>query len=67
MYKFFDNKKQKFRFVVLKTLVEGTEWYRRQLKFVREHRYFTTAARSLRDEGKRKNIEALVMLLNTRD
>jgi hypothetical protein len=27
MYKFFDNKKQKFRFVVLKTLVEGTEWY----------------------------------------
>jgi len=47
--------------------IEGTEWYRRQLKFVREHRYFTTAARSLRDEGKRKNIEALVMLLNARD
>jgi uncharacterized protein len=43
--------------------IEGIEWYRRQLKFVREHRYFTTAARSLRDEGMRKNIEALVMLL----
>ncbi len=44
--------------------VSETEWYRRQLKFSREHRYFTTAARRLRDEGKRKNIEALIRLLN---
>ena len=27
--------------------VAETEWYRRQLKFFREHRYFTSAARSL--------------------
>jgi uncharacterized protein len=39
--------------------VAETEWYRRQLKFFREHRYFTSAARSLREEGERRNIEAL--------
>ncbi len=35
------------------------EWYRRQLKFFRKHQYFTTAARRLRAEGERRNIEAL--------
>ena len=39
--------------------VAETEWYRRQLKFFREHRYFTSAARSLREEGERRNIEAM--------
>jgi CheY-like chemotaxis protein/class 3 adenylate cyclase/predicted metal-dependent HD superfamily phosphohydrolase len=42
--------------------IEQGEWYRRQLKFFSEHRYFTSAARQLRDEGKSKNIEALAEL-----
>ena len=51
----------------LGTAMTNAEWYRRQLKFFREHRYFTAAARSLRDAGKRQNIEAMAALLNTRD
>ena len=47
--------------------VNETEWHRRQLKFFREHRYFTSAARRLHSEGKRKNIEALVTLLSIVD
>lgn len=39
------------------------EWYQREIKFLREHRYFTGAARSLRDAQKQKNIEALLSLL----
>jgi uncharacterized protein len=44
-------------------LMGDTEWYRRQLRFFREHRYFTAAARSLREEGERRNIEAVETLL----
>jgi uncharacterized protein len=40
------------------------EWYRFQLKFLRDHRYFTAAARSLRDEGKRRHIAAVETQLN---
>lgn len=35
------------------------QWYTGQLKFIREHRYFTQSARSMRDEQKAVNIEAL--------
>jgi uncharacterized protein len=34
-------------------------WYRNQLAFVERHSYFTPVARTLRDDGKRRNIEAL--------
>lgn len=39
--------------------VSDEEWYRQQLAFLESHTYFTQAARSLRDDGKRRNIEAL--------
>jgi uncharacterized protein len=35
------------------------EWYRNQLKFLTEHAYFTQVARSLREEGKQRNIAEL--------
>ncbi len=38
-------------------------WLVTQLRFVREHQYFTPAARALRDEGKRRNIEFLERLI----
>ncbi len=38
-------------------------WYRRQLQFLREHTYFTGAARALRGTGKQRNIAALEVLL----
>jgi len=38
-------------------------WLENQLKFVRDHQYFTAAARGLRDEGKRRNIELLERLV----
>jgi len=52
---------------ILDAPVSEIEWYRRQLKFFREHRYFTPAARRLRDNGKRKNIEMLAALLEKID
>jgi uncharacterized protein len=39
------------------------EWYRSQISFLREHRYWTAAARAARDRGKRANIAALERLL----
>jgi uncharacterized protein len=39
------------------------EWYSEQLTFLREHRYWTAAARVLRDAKKRANIAALELLL----
>ena len=38
-------------------------WLRSQIKFLREHRYWTGSARRLRDSGKRKNIAALEHML----
>lgn len=35
------------------------QWYREQLNFMRNHRYFTQAARRLGSSGKQKNIECL--------
>jgi predicted metal-dependent HD superfamily phosphohydrolase len=39
------------------------EWYSGQLRFLEGHRYFTPAARALRDPGKQRNIAALRRLL----
>ncbi len=39
------------------------EWYRSQLNFLQSHRYWTSAARRLRDSGKQANIAALERLL----
>ena len=38
-------------------------WLENQLQFLQTHRYFTPAARSLRDEGKHRNIELLERLI----
>jgi hypothetical protein len=38
-------------------------WYARQLDFLRSHRYFTRAARALRDAGKLRNIALLEQLV----
>jgi len=39
------------------------QWFSDQLKFMQAHRYFTVAARTLRDTMKQKNIKALISLL----
>ena len=39
------------------------QWFGGQLEFMQAHRYFTVAARTLRDTMKQVNIEALVSLL----
>ena len=39
------------------------EWFIRQLEFLTEHRYFTAAARQLRDGQKRENMEQLRSVL----
>jgi uncharacterized protein len=39
------------------------QWYGRQLKFIQAHRYWTAAARTLRDARKQENIAAMTRLL----
>jgi uncharacterized protein len=43
--------------------VSDREWYGQQADFVRSHRYWTPAARTLRDRGKARNLRALEQLL----
>jgi uncharacterized protein len=38
-------------------------WLETQFRFIKDHQYFTPAARALRDEGKRRNIELLERLI----
>ena len=38
-------------------------WLENQLRFLQTHRYFTPAARALRQDGKQKNIEMLERLI----
>jgi uncharacterized protein len=40
------------------------EWYRAGIELLGNHRYFTNSAKSLRDAGKQRNLEALVNLVN---
>jgi uncharacterized protein len=49
--------------VALGTPLTDEDWYSSQLKFLQNHRYFTAAARTLRAEGKQKNIAAMRKLL----
>jgi predicted metal-dependent HD superfamily phosphohydrolase len=42
------------------------DWYEEQLIFLRRHRYFTEAARTLRNRGKQKNVEEIFRLLSTK-
>lgn len=39
------------------------EWYTDQLSFIRSHHYWTDAAHSLRNFGKQRNIQSVVVLL----
>jgi uncharacterized protein len=43
--------------------INTPDWYRQQLEFLHRHRYFTQAARSRRDPGKRQNIALVRHLL----
>ena len=45
------------------TPMSDEQWFGGQLKFMQAHRYFTVAARTLRDTMKQVNIEALISLL----
>ena len=45
------------------SMMTDTQWYGSQLKFIREHRYFTTSARQLYDAQKQINIAAMAALL----
>jgi len=44
-------------------VIKDTVWYTAQLRFLRGHRYFTAAARELRDEHKRHNVGLLASRL----
>ena len=39
-------------------------WYNDQIRFMQQHRYWTTSARALRDSQKERNIEALQAFLS---
>ncbi len=43
--------------------IANKEWYQNQLKLLESHKYFTSSARKLRNEGQKKNIKRLEMLL----
>ena len=43
--------------------VGDAQWYDQQLRFIQAHRYWTAAARALRDDQKRANCAALLRLL----
>ncbi|MBI3243056.1 MAG: HD domain-containing protein [Chloroflexi bacterium] len=45
------------------SITTDRQWLSTQLKFLKNHHYFTAAARSLRDGQKKKNVEALNQLL----
>lgn len=44
-------------------IMTDTQWYGNQLKFIRDHRYFTASARQLRDAQKQINVTAMAALL----
>jgi len=39
--------------------VSLSDWYRRQIDFLEQHRYFTASARALKDGGKQRNLAEL--------
>jgi hypothetical protein len=42
--------------------VNSVDWYSSQIKFLRDHHYFTRSTRELRDPGKQKNLQELIRL-----
>jgi hypothetical protein len=50
---------------VFEGAVDDCDWYRIQLAFLRDHRYWTSSACTLREEQKQRNIVALADLLET--
>jgi len=53
--------RQEFDFI--QQPVNDVVWYTNQIKFLREHRYFTRSTRELRNPGKQKNLQELIRLL----
>jgi class 3 adenylate cyclase len=43
------------------------EWNKMQLKFIKNHQYFTKTARDLREVNKQQQIERLIQLLDTKE
>ncbi len=43
--------------------VNDLVWYTGQIKFLRDHRYFTRSTRELRESGKQENLQVLIHLL----
>lgn len=46
------------------TAIADAEWYTRQISFLQSHRYFSAAARELRDAQKQRNIALLGKLVS---
>jgi uncharacterized protein len=44
-------------------IMSDCQWYRHQIQFLSDHRYWTVSARVLRDAGIQRNIERLSVLL----
>jgi len=42
--------------------VNDVVWYTNQVRFLRDHRYFTHSTRQLRDPGKQINLQELIRL-----
>jgi len=45
------------------TIVNDKEWYQGQIKFLKEHNYFTPSAKKLRNDRKNLNIQQLINIL----
>jgi uncharacterized protein len=43
--------------------ISDEAWFKEQIRFLKSHRYFTQAARTLRNEGKKKHLETLRLRL----
>lgn len=43
--------------------ITDAAWYDEQVRFLRGHRYFTQAARAIRDEGKKHHLEELRVII----
>lgn len=53
--------RQEFDFI--QQPVSDEAWYTSQIKFLRDHHYFTRSTRELREAGKQKNLQELTRLL----
>lgn len=58
----FRNRKLRNELATEGHIYPDEKWYRNQLFFVQNHRYFTAAARSLRSQQKKRNVKLLFHL-----